>query len=155
MKTLTNADEVKGLRERLVQLDPADPALWGKMTAPDMVVHLRQIFRAVMGEIQVGTPPPMPKPVPLPAPVLKWIALQLPLRWPTTIKTPAPFEVGSAWMNVADFEADRRDTIAAMERFAQGGWTAADHPLFGTMSFADWTRWGWLHVDHHLRQFCR
>ena len=27
------------------------------------------------------------------------------------------------------------------------------HPLFGRMSEAAWLRWGYLHVDHHLRQF--
>jgi hypothetical protein len=27
------------------------------------------------------------------------------------------------------------------------------HPLLGTMSNAAWLRWGYLHVDHHLRQF--
>ena len=27
------------------------------------------------------------------------------------------------------------------------------HPLFDEMSERDWMRWGYLHVDHHLRQF--
>jgi hypothetical protein len=27
------------------------------------------------------------------------------------------------------------------------------HPYFGRMSHADWLRWGYLHLDHHLRQF--
>jgi hypothetical protein len=27
------------------------------------------------------------------------------------------------------------------------------HPIFGRMSEAAWLRWGWLHADHHLRQF--
>jgi hypothetical protein len=27
------------------------------------------------------------------------------------------------------------------------------HPIFGPMSKADWLRWGYLHMDHHLRQF--
>jgi hypothetical protein len=27
------------------------------------------------------------------------------------------------------------------------------HPLFDAMSERDWMRWGYLHVDHHLRQF--
>jgi hypothetical protein len=29
------------------------------------------------------------------------------------------------------------------------------HPLFGPMSRAAWLRWGYLHLDHHLRQFGR
>jgi hypothetical protein len=27
------------------------------------------------------------------------------------------------------------------------------HPIFGRMSRAAWLRWGYLHADHHLRQF--
>jgi hypothetical protein len=27
------------------------------------------------------------------------------------------------------------------------------HPIFGPMSAAAWMRWGYLHADHHLRQF--
>lgn len=27
------------------------------------------------------------------------------------------------------------------------------HPGFGRMSQSDWLRWGYRHVDHHLRQF--
>jgi len=28
-----------------------------------------------------------------------------------------------------------------------------EHPLFGPMSRAEWLRWGYLHMDHHFRQF--
>ena len=27
------------------------------------------------------------------------------------------------------------------------------HPIFGPMTLRAWMRWGYLHVDHHLRQF--
>ena len=27
------------------------------------------------------------------------------------------------------------------------------HPIFGRLSASDWFRWGYLHTDHHLRQF--
>ena len=27
------------------------------------------------------------------------------------------------------------------------------HPIFGSLSEAAWMRWGYLHMDHHLRQF--
>ena len=28
-------------------------------------------------------------------------------------------------------------------------------PMFGHMSEKDWMQWGYLHADHHLRQFGR
>jgi hypothetical protein len=30
---------------------------------------------------------------------------------------------------------------------------ARTHPIFGALSARDWLRWGYLHADHHLRQF--
>jgi hypothetical protein len=42
-----------------------------------------------------------------------------------------------------------------MERFSSADvsvdWPA--HPIFGAMTRRAWMRWGYLHVDHHLRQF--
>ena len=29
------------------------------------------------------------------------------------------------------------------------------HAIFGAMTASDWMRWGFLHADHHLRQFGR
>jgi hypothetical protein len=41
------------------------------------------------------------------------------------------------------------DQFTARDRNAI--WPA--HPFFGTMSSGAWLRWGYLHMDHHLRQF--
>jgi hypothetical protein len=41
-----------------------------------------------------------------------------------------------------------------MERFAaHPSLEREPHPVFGPMTRVDWLRWGYLHVDHHLRQF--
>ena len=34
-----------------------------------------------------------------------------------------------------------------------GGFEGLRHPTLGPMSRAQWLRWGYLHADHHLRQF--
>ena len=54
-----------------------------------------------------------------------------------------------------EFERDVRDLEELVERFTADGcehetWR---HPMFGHMSYDDWQRWGYLHMDHHLRQF--
>ena len=49
---------------------------------------------------------------------------------------------------------DRATLLASMERFASK--TERDvhpHPIFGPLTTWEWQRWGWLHADHHLRQF--
>jgi hypothetical protein len=53
-----------------------------------------------------------------------------------------------------DFEQDRALLIDRMERFSTGtAFRGQVHPFFGFMSDFEWLRWGYLHADHHLRQF--
>jgi hypothetical protein len=54
-------------------------------------------------------------------------------------------------MFAADVERLQRvvERITASPRAFEWG----HHPLFGRMSESDWLRWGYLHMDHHLRQF--
>ena len=43
---------------------------------------------------------------------------------------------------------------ATMHRFtARHDFSSAVHPLFGPLTEPEWKRWGYLHADHHLRQF--
>ena len=45
--------------------------------------------------------------------------------------------------------------MEALQRFLEARGNRTDHAMFGTMSPEDWMRWGYLHTDHHLRQFGR
>ena len=55
----------------------------------------------------------------------------------------------------AEFDELVHAAVEKMERLARGSRCAPWHPMFGPMSAADWMRWGYLHADHHLRQFGR
>jgi hypothetical protein len=55
-----------------------------------------------------------------------------------------------------EFERDRAMLIVVFDRFCHSSANLAPtHPFFGPMSRQDWLRWGYLHADHHLRQFGR
>lgn len=88
--------------------------------------------------------------------LVKWIALYAPLPWPEGVRTsPEIDQCGGAGTPPGDFAADVAHVEALMQEFASG---AVDlegraHPIFGRMSRSAWLRWGYLHVDHHLRQF--
>jgi hypothetical protein len=87
---------------------------------------------------------------------VKWAALYLPVQWPTGVLVTRPeIEQGSGGTCPGDFGRDVAELVAAMERFTSGN-VAADwpaHPIFGPLTRRAWMRWGYLHVDHHLRQF--
>ena len=53
-----------------------------------------------------------------------------------------------------EFARDRRELEALIEEFAaRGGERFQPHPMFGRLTTGEWHRWGWLHTDHHFRQF--
>jgi hypothetical protein len=43
--------------------------------------------------------------------------------------------------------------LRVMERFVPEAVRTSRHPLWGRMTEWEWGRWGYLHTDHHLRQF--
>ena len=55
----------------------------------------------------------------------------------------------------AEFEADLVAAIAGVRALAAAPAEAFSpgHSMFGPMTADDWRRWGYLHTDHHLRQF--
>jgi hypothetical protein len=58
-------------------------------------------------------------------------------------------------MTITTFEQDLDTLLASFDSFCALTNYTRNHPLFGSMEHADWMRWGYLHTDHHLRQFNR
>ena len=87
--------------------------------------------------------------------MVKWVALYLPLRWPLGIPTTAEVDQERGGTRPAEFAADVALLEALVERFTARtrSLDRKPHPIFGTLSDAAWLRWGYLHMDHHLRQF--
>jgi Protein of unknown function (DUF1569) len=87
--------------------------------------------------------------------VMKSIALRMPRPWPQGIRTsPEIDQVRGCGTRPADFPADAARLECLTQRFAaERNFKGRVHPIFGEMSVEDWLRWGYLHLDHHLRQF--
>ena len=91
---------------------------------------------------------------PLSRTVIKWVALNAPMKWPSGVKTVAEVDQEVGGTKPLEFARDRQDLEALMEQFAaKQGLELQPHPMFGRMTTLQWQRWGWLHMDHHLRQF--
>jgi hypothetical protein len=149
-KTLARAQdrsEILG-RVRLVSADA--PARWGRMSAPQMICHLGDALRIAMGEMAVSPATGL-----LQRTVVKWIALHVPLRWPPGIRTRPELDQYVAGTKPGEFAADvaRLEALLARITAEPRSFAWAPHPIFGRMSDRDWLRWGYLHMDHHLRQF--
>jgi hypothetical protein len=145
MKSLWNAPDHAELQQRVARLTPRHAAKWGKLSAPQVVVHLTDSLRMASGELVVA-----PKNVPVRYPPLK----QLVIYWLPMFKglPTAPELVARApgeWND--DIAALRRELDSLVRRGT--GAVAPAHPAFGRMSPREWGVLVYRHMDHHLRQF--
>ena len=120
------------------------------MNAHQMVCHLGDSFRLGLGQRDVSLASGI-----LQRTVIKTIALHVPLPWPKGVPTRPEADQEISGTPPGDFDRDRRDLIAMINRFAASNrdFQFGAHPIFGAMSEWEWMRWGYLHADHHLRQF--
>ena len=149
MKSLASADVLAETRGRLLSLSVDDQARWGMMTVSQMVRHVGCSYEVALGERTVG---PVKGPPPA---LLKWVALQSGMRWPKNLETTPELKRVIAEESWVEFDSALRESIVKMETLATGMRWAPTHPMFGVMTVGDWMRWGYLHADHHLRQFGR
>jgi DinB superfamily len=151
MRTLESKSDRESIAVRVAALTSSDPRLWGKMSAHQMVCHLCDSYKLPLGERSVSMATGF-----LQRTVIKFLALRAPMKWPHGVQTRPEMEQGVGGTAPAEFERDRGQLLSIIDRFCG---SAIDrkiqHPIFGPMTRQEWMRWGYLHADHHLRQFGR
>ena len=150
MKTLDRPRDAAEIVERLRRVRPDSARRWGRMSVHQMVCHLSDAFRMAMGAKRVSHATD----IRLRA-VVKCIALYVPVRWPPGIVTRPEVDQEAGGTSPGEFAEDLSEVERLlMELIAQPrDFVWPTHPIFGPMSRAAWMRWGYLHTDHHLRQF--
>jgi uncharacterized protein DUF1569 len=145
MKTIWNDQDHRELQDRVGKLSAARKAQWGKMSAPQVVVHLSDALKMATGELPCAS-----KRLPIRYPPLKQLiiyALPFPKGAPTApeLLTRAPGE----------WAGDVAELKTLLDRFVTRGPTAptAEHPAFGRLTGKSWGVLVYKHMDHHLRQF--
>jgi hypothetical protein len=150
MKTLARQQDKEELLRRLRTLRADSQRRWGKMSVHQMVRHVGDACRIGCGDVVVSDASGLAQRT-----VIKWIALYTPLKWPPGIPTRPEIDQQIVAGGSSDFATDLARTIALVEALAAraGARDWPRHPIFGRLSGSAWMRWGYLHVDHHLRQF--
>ena len=152
MKTLAREDDKAEILRRLRKVQPESaPPMGPDVGAPDGVPSGRFVPHGARPEARV-------RHLHLAAErtILKWFVLYAPLR----VAGGNPDEPGDRsgrgrargpWSS----PPTSRELEALLELVTaeRGRLDRQPHPLFGAMSDAAWLRWGYLHMDHHLRQF--
>lgn len=73
--------------------------------------------------------------------------------WPQGVGTRPEMEQGKGGTAPGDFALDCAELAELLGEFVNQPEFGVPHPIFGRMTREQWLRWGYLHMDHHLRQF--
>ena len=148
-ETLADPALRAALVARLQRLAPDSRRQWGRMTPHQAICHLSDSFRNMMSSTPISSVA-----TPLSRTVIKWIALNAPMKWPQGVPTRPEVDQEIGGTKPVEFVRDRRELETLIEQFtARSGDDLQPHPMFGRMKTGEWQRWGWRHTDHHLRQF--
>ena len=149
MQTL-DAPTLQSLLDRLQGLRPDTPAKWGKMNAHQMLCHLSDSYRLIS-----EARPVTPAVTFFNRTFIRWMALHTSMKWPEGVPTRPEVDQFAGGTRPAEFDADKATLVAAIQSFATktGREKFPGHPIFGELTAWEWRRWGFLHADHHFRQF--
>lgn len=137
------------LLQRIESLTPESQRQWGRMSPHGMVCHLNDAFLASFGERDAKGRGNI-----LHRTIIRFIAFSTPMPWPPGAKTLPEFDQEIGGTPPEEFAADVARLRSHIERFHDSkGQGLAPHPVFGSLTKGEWGRWGYRHVDHHLRQF--
>lgn len=148
MKTLARPEHRGEVLARMARLRPDSERRWGTMSAHQAVCHMADATRMALGEKSTRARAGFPLTA-----LAKVIALYAPMRWPEGIATSPELQPGCGGTEPMEFAADLGELRTLTERLLETPILHPTHPVFGRMSRGAWLRWGYLHLDHHLRQF--
>ena len=144
MNSLFDPAEKQNILNRIQKLTPGSQAQWGKMNVAQMLTHCQQPLRVVYGEMKLkrnlmG--------------VLFGKMIKRMLLKDEPYKPSLPTAKEFIITDSREFENERKKLIDLVKRFSTDQISKDPHPLFGTMTPAEWDFMQWKHLDHHLRQF--
>src|SRR2546423_10772109 len=125
MKNLADLSVRQSIVDRIDRVRPDSGALWGRMSAHQMLCHLADSFRSALGEKEVS-----PATGILQRSLIKWLALYLPIPWPKNLPTRPEAEQGLGGTPPTDFERDPADLLLLRQRVSgpENGVPIRPHP---------------------------
>jgi hypothetical protein len=130
LKTLRDAQCRNEIEQRLGNVRPECQRRWGKMTSHQMVCHLADSFRGVVGEKALA-----PRPGVFARSAMRWIALYPPIKWPHGVQTMPEMDQEIGGTRPLEFASDVQELRRLLQKFTREprefAWTP--HPIFGVL----------------------
>jgi hypothetical protein len=124
--TLSNSADKQQIVERLGAIQPNSVRQWGRMTVHQMICHLSDSFRVTMGLKPWRIERVSIAPIPLPYWFVKWVALDLPFKWPHGTPTRPEVDSERGGTTPMQWDADRAELLRLLVRMAAASYLWAD-----------------------------
>jgi len=145
MKSLFTNKAYEEIKLRLARLNNNSKALWGKMSAAQMVYHCQMPLNIILEEENYNLKP-------------NWIINMLFKKsmyndkiWKKNLPTVSAFKVTEE----KDFASEKLKLESLIDELhdnrQRDNWPR--HPSFGKFTKEQWGKMQYKHLDHHLRQF--
>lgn len=145
MKSIYNAADNAEMISRINSLTPESKSFWGKMTVDQMFKHTTGAILVAFGEQEVKVNF-----------LMRFLGRMIKNKvFNSEFKKNSPTAPEFIFKDQYDFETSKKELTDNFSRFANGkdAIKTMDHPFWGKMTYEDWDKLMWNHVDHHLRQF--
>jgi hypothetical protein len=145
MKSIYDKAENAQIITRIESLTPSSKAIWGKMSVDQMMKHTNDAMIVSFGEksLKINF-------------LMRFLGRMMKNKvLNSEFKKNSPTAPEFIFKEKYDFETVQKELINNFRRFAIGheAIKVTDHPFWGKMTFEDWDKLIWNHMDHHLRQF--
>lgn len=147
MKSIFNQADNQEIINRINQLTPESKGKWGKMSVDQMLSHCIAPIDFAFGNTEIKVNFLMQ----LLGRIVKGKMLKS-----ETFKKDSPTAPSFIRKDHYDFEATKNELIEKVQRFGKEGHSVIKnqkHPFFGTMTYNEWDRLHYMHLNHHLIQF--
>jgi hypothetical protein len=130
---------------RINKLTQSSQPLWGKMNVDQMFKHTNEAIIVAFGEnnIKVNF-------------LMRLLGKLMKNKvFNSEFRKNSPTAKEFIFTESYDFETSKNELIKNFSRFAEGHEVIklTNHPFWGKMTYEDWDKLMWKHVDHHLMQF--
>lgn len=145
MKSIYNSNDNQELVNRINQINSESKPLWGKMSADQMCEHCLLTSNVAFGkqELKINF-------------LIKLVGKMMKNKvFNSEFKKNSPTAPEFIVKNSVDLDKSKAELIKNIQLLQNGqkNITVMNHPFWGKMTYEDWDKLMYNHMDHHLKQF--
>jgi hypothetical protein len=145
MSSIYDKIDNQSIIDRINILSPDSKPIWGKMSVDQMLKHTNETIIISFGERKIK--------VNFIVRLLGKISKRSTLNFGFKKNSPTAKEL--IFTGKYDFDQAKTELIKNFGRFTEKPVPIKimNHPFWGRMTYKDWNKLMWKHIDHHLKQF--